>query len=52
MRGFYSAEALKFALTALLFIAVFSFVDSLQPAMLFIGFLVTHFSMVFAWIGE
>ncbi|MBT8135572.1 MAG: ATP synthase subunit I [Gammaproteobacteria bacterium] len=53
VRGFYSAEALKFGLTALLFIAVFVYVEPLRPDMLFAGFLATHFSMVFAaWVGE
>lgn len=53
VRGFYSAEALKFGVTALLFIAVFVYVEPLRPDMLFAGFLATHFSMIFAaWVGE
>lgn len=53
VRSFYSAEAVKFGLTALLFIAVFRYVEPLRPDMLFVGFLVTQFSMIFAaWVGE
>ncbi|MDH3588393.1 MAG: ATP synthase subunit I [Gammaproteobacteria bacterium] len=53
VRGLYTAEALKFAVTVLLFIAVFRFVAPLRPDMLFIGFLLTQFSMIFAaWMTD
>lgn len=48
MRGFYTAEAIKMAVTVLLFALVFRFVSPERPEFLFIGFIVTHFSMIFA----
>ena len=48
MRGFYTAEVFKLAATVLLLIIVFRFVTPLRPDLLFIGYLLTQFSMIFA----
>ncbi len=48
MSGFYTAEIFKLAATVLLFILVFLFVNPLRPDMLFIGFMVTQFSIILA----
>ena len=48
MRGFYTAEVFKLAATVLLLIVVFRFVTPLRPDLLFVGYLLTQFSMIFA----
>lgn len=48
MNGFYTAEFLKIGVTVLLFVLVFSFVSPLRPDMLFVSYLLTQFSIIFA----
>ena len=53
LNGLYTAEAIKLGLTVLLFVLVFRFVVPPRPDMLFIGFLLTQFSLLFAaWMTD